>query len=227
MADESWITGLAQTVVKPPQSAVERVVDALRTYITEGRVRPGTRLSEEALSSALEVSRNTLREAFRVLAHERLLVHHVNRGMFVHDPSRDDVVADFGLRRILELSALQMRERHTPERIAAMRAAVDAGASAAAVDDWAAVGTANMRFHLAVAGLAGNVRVDEAMSRVLAETRLAFHRRPADVLHRPYLPLNRRICEAVERGDADGAAAQLAQNLDLAEAELLATFCDR
>jgi DNA-binding GntR family transcriptional regulator len=55
----------------------------LRTHIMEGLFPPGTRLSEEVLGQALGVSRNTLREAFRLLCHERLAVHQMNRGIFV------------------------------------------------------------------------------------------------------------------------------------------------
>ncbi|MFC7583878.1 GntR family transcriptional regulator [Nonomuraea antimicrobica] len=61
-------------------STAERVADILRERISEGFFQPGQRLSEEAISEALGVSRNTLRESFRLLGHERLLDHRLNRG---------------------------------------------------------------------------------------------------------------------------------------------------
>ncbi|MFC7099403.1 GntR family transcriptional regulator [Nonomuraea rubra] len=61
-------------------STAERVADILRDRISEGFFQPGQRLSEESISEALGVSRNTLREAFRLLGHERLLDHRLNRG---------------------------------------------------------------------------------------------------------------------------------------------------
>ena len=67
-------------------STAGRVAEILRSHVTEGRLPPGTRLSEEDIGAALGVSRNTLREAFRLLAHERLLVHEFNRGVFVRKP---------------------------------------------------------------------------------------------------------------------------------------------
>ena len=72
-------------------STAGRVADVLRTRITEGHLSPGTRLSEEDIGAALGVSRNTLREAFRLLGHERLLVHEFNRGVFVRRLTVDDV----------------------------------------------------------------------------------------------------------------------------------------
>src|SRR5437763_15790808 len=61
-------------------STVQRTAQLLRGQIIAGLLPPGERLSEELIGSVLGVSRNTLREAFRVLSHERLLVHELNRG---------------------------------------------------------------------------------------------------------------------------------------------------
>ena len=72
----------------------------LRTHIMEGLFPPGTRLSEEVLGQALGVSRNTLREAFRLLCHERLAVHQMNRGIFVPVLTRADVTDIYARRRL-------------------------------------------------------------------------------------------------------------------------------
>ena len=70
-------------------STADRVAELLRTHIAEGHLLPGARLPEDAIGQALGVSRNTLREAFRLLTHEKLLSHALNRGVFVRtSPSR-------------------------------------------------------------------------------------------------------------------------------------------
>ena len=56
-------------------------------------------MSEEQLVEALRVSRNTLREAFRLLTHERLLVHQLHRGVFVPELHESDLVDLYRLRR--------------------------------------------------------------------------------------------------------------------------------
>ena len=61
-------------------STAERVARILRERITDGTLHPGSRLPEDALGTALGISRNTLREAFRLLIHERLVVAELNRG---------------------------------------------------------------------------------------------------------------------------------------------------
>jgi DNA-binding GntR family transcriptional regulator len=211
-------------------STAERVADLLRQRVTDGVLAPGTRLSEEALTGALGVSRNTLREAFRLLTHEGLLVHELNRGVFVRVLTVEDVVDLYRVRRIIELAAVQSAAggARADVRTAALeplRAAVDAADSAAAADDWVAVGTHNMRFHQALAALAGSTRVDEIMRRVLAELRLVFHavRAPRD-LHEPYLRHNRELYQLLAAGQTITAAAALSAYLDAAERRLIDAY---
>lgn len=215
-------------------STAGRVADVLRTRITEGHLRPGTRLSEEDIGTALGVSRNTLREAFRLLGHERLLVHEFNRGVFVRRLTVDDVRDLYQVRRILECGAVRrLAERRasasapssTADLLAPVRAAVEEGESAAARDAWVAVGTANMHFHQAVADLAQSPRVTEAMDHLLAELRLVFHVMDApQAFHATYLPENRAILELLEAGDLTGAEAAIATYLDAAEAQLVEAY---
>jgi DNA-binding GntR family transcriptional regulator len=206
-------------------STAERVVDVLRGYLIEGRIVPGTRMSEEAFASAMSVSRNTLREAFRILAHEKLLVHEMNRGVFVRELTVDDVRSIYQFRKMIETSALAQTETHTPLQKSKIRLAVTEGLAAAEAEDWRGLGTANMHFHLAIAGLARNSRVDGAMSQLLAEQRLAFHvMTPLRDFHDPYLADNQRICELIEAGEVAQAAKHLGAYLDRACAQMVAAF---
>jgi DNA-binding GntR family transcriptional regulator len=216
-------------------STAGRVADLLRAHITEGRLAPGTRLSEEDIAAALGVSRNTLREAFRLLTHERLLVHEFNRGVFVRRLAVDDVRDLYRLRRILECGAIRYAARDradAPDRrrtaVEAVRRAVDEGEAAAREERWADVGTANMHFHQALATLSGSPRVDEAMRHVLAELRLVFHVMAAPrTFHEPYLQDNRKILDLLVAGDLDAAEQALAGYLDTAEAQLTAAYAQR
>jgi len=229
-----WIEALGEErTTLGRASTAGRVADVLRTRITEGLLEPGTRLSEEEIGAALGVSRNTLREAFRLLTHERLLVHEFNRGVFVRELSLEDVRDLYSFRRIVECGAIarsrQRRDRGGaatgPAGLAAVRQAVEAGEAAALDGRWADVGTANMQFHRAVAALAESPRIDESMRLVLAELRLVFHVMAApQTFHEPYLADNRRILELLEAGDLDGAERALATYLDAAEAQLAAAY---
>ncbi|MFJ4480401.1 MULTISPECIES: GntR family transcriptional regulator [Streptomyces] len=205
-------------------STAERVADILRTRIADGYFPPGERLVEDAIGKALGVSRNTLREAFRLLTHERLLVHELNRGVFVRVLAVEDVTDIYRTRRLVECAVVQGLGK-PPYPLDGLDAAVSGGERAAEEGDWAGVSTANIHFHRELVGLAGSARTDELMRGVLAELRLAFHvvddpRR----LHQPYLVRNREIVEALRTGRRDAARRLLADYLDDSRAQLVEAY---
>ena len=206
-------------------STAERVADVLRERITDGSLAPGTRLPEDAVGSALGVSRNTLREAIRLLAHERLVVVEFNRGAFVRRLTVDEVVDLYLARRLVECAAVRQAGRAAGAGLAAVRGAVEDGEVAAAEGRWVDVGTANVRFHRAVVALAGSARLDEFMRQVSAELRLAFDAMTdVQAFHEPFLRLNRVLLERLEAGDTPAAEALLTEYLADAERRLVATF---
>ncbi|MFI5799619.1 GntR family transcriptional regulator [Streptomyces sp. NPDC051677] len=195
-------------------STAERVSDILRSRIAEGYFPPGTRLSEDSIGGALGVSRNTLREAFRLLTHERLLVHELNRGVFVRVVTVEDVEDIYRTRMLVECAVVRGLGE-LPYALDGLRASVTEGQAAALENDWKGLGTANFHFHRELVALAGSARTDELMRSVFAELRLAFHfvgepRR----LHEPYLQRNRQILQALEAGDRAEAEQLLAVYLD-------------
>lgn len=212
-------------MVNKTGTAAERVADVLRRRITEGDLRPGLQLSEEKLVARMAVSRNTLREAFRLLAHDGLLIHRLNRGVFVSEFEEDDVVDLYRLRRIVECEVVRSLVGLDAERLAPLRAEVEAAESAASRGAWDEVGTANMRFHQRLVGLAGNRRVDDLTRRLLAELRLLFHvvANP-HVLHAPYIDRNRVLLEMLAAGDVRRAADELERYLHDSEEQLLNAY---
>jgi len=205
--------------------AAERVTEILREQITGGLFAPGTRLSEESIGEALGVSRNTLREAFRLLGHEGLVVHELNRGVFVRVLTADDVTDLYLLRQIVEVSALEL---------AALRPAVEldqlisvvAQAESAAVDDrWSEVATLDLQFHYELVALAASPRLNQLMQRLLAELRLAFHAMSrSNEFHDPYLVRNRKIVTLLQEKRFDQTTRELRTYLDDAHRQLMLVF---
>mgnify|MGYP001259222134 CR=1 FL=1 len=204
-------------------STAERVADILRDRISEGFFQPGQRLSEESISEALGVSRNTLREAFRLLGHERLLEHRLNRGVFVRLPSAEDVSDLYRVRRVLEGAAV--RRPPSDRALALIKEALQDAERAAAEDDWQGVGTANIRFHQALVSLNESPRIDEAMRQLFAELRLVFHvMENPRAFHEPFIERNHALLELIEAGKPDEAAAYLDDYLDHAERLLIHAY---
>ncbi|HPU51394.1 MAG TPA: GntR family transcriptional regulator [Burkholderiaceae bacterium] len=101
----------------------EEVADRLREWITEGRLAPGAHLNERVLCTELDVSRTPLREAFKVLAAERLIELHPHRGATVAALTIDSVRHLFELMSALEgLSGELAATRHTAEDLREIRA---------------------------------------------------------------------------------------------------------
>lgn len=206
-------------------TTAERVADAVRDEVIEGRLRPGARLPEKELVSELAVSRNTLREALSQLVAERVLVRKPNSGVFVAKPDHEAVRDVYRARRLIEPAAVQAGEAAGPVELAVVRAAVDEGRAAAAEDRWDDMASANQHFHRALVALAGSPRLDQQMSLLLAEMRLVFHQMPGvREFHEPYLTRNDRICELLEAGEREAAAVEVTEYLRAAERQLLAAY---
>lgn len=205
-------------------STVELLAAALRERIIKGVYLPGERLAEEAIVKSLKVSRNSLREAFRLLTHERLLVHELNRGVFVRKLTVEDVVDLYRVRKLVECAAVRKLDARPPQA-GDMAEAVAAGDRATTDEDWRGLGTANMMFHQAVGELADSPRIDELMRNILAELRLVFHTM-ADPrrFHEPYLERNKEILAAVEAGDGPRAERLMLKYLEDSEQQIVEAY---
>ncbi|NQW92017.1 GntR family transcriptional regulator [Curtobacterium sp. VKM Ac-2861] len=201
-------------------SGADSTADRLRTMIAAGEFSPGAQLSEERLSDQLGVSRNTLREAFRLLARDRLVEHVFNRGVFVRRLSAEDVTDLYSARRVLEEAAVRACSPTSPALDAAA-AAVAAARDAATAGDWGAVGTADIRFHSELVRAVPSARIHGLMDGLLAEMRLAFLTTDdPGSFHAEFVDRNDAIVAALRAGDQAGASALLADYLDDAERTL-------
>ena len=213
----------------PPntQTLNERTVELLRQKIVQGELAPGQRLSEVALSESLGISRNTLREVFRLLTKEGLLSHAPNRGVSVAIPSIASIIDIYRVRRLIECQALAQASPHHPahERL---RQAVAQARSCRGESDWRGVGTANMAFHQAIVELADSERLNALFSQLLAELRLAFGLlNDQEFLYAPYVDMNQRILELMSSGRQDEAARVLGEYLEHSERIVLAAYARR
>ena len=208
-------------------STAELIAGTLRGWITRGQLPPGARLSEGELCEALGVSRNTLREAFRLLEHEHLVVHRLNRGVFIRTLTTADVTDLYLVREMTEVTGVRAARTADDLRRGRVSEAVASGSRAAAADDWAAVATADLAFHQALAALAGSPRIDEIMEKVLAELRLAFAvAGEPEAFHRPYLYRNAELADLLWAGQFGQLEDELRAYLAEARDQILGALRD-
>lgn len=136
-----------------PQAAAER----LRSLIIEGVLAPGMRLNERELSERLGVSRTPLREAFRMLAADGLLLQLPNRGVQVVALSREDVRHAFEVMAGLEGMAGELAARNATENdLAALRTLQSDMEAAHARTDLPAYYRVNRAIHDRISAIAAN-----------------------------------------------------------------------
>jgi DNA-binding GntR family transcriptional regulator len=136
------------TVGQAHQSLRDAVVDELRRLILSGEFPAGARLKEAAAAERLGVSRLPVREAFRRLEAEGLLVSQPRRGVVVTPPSDDELTVVHSIRMALELLAVESAaQRQEPEAMAQLAEALRLGRAAAAGRDEATLADLNSRFH--------------------------------------------------------------------------------
>jgi DNA-binding GntR family transcriptional regulator len=193
----------------------------LRLQIVAGRLLPGTKLREERVSAAFAISRNTVREAFRLLAHQRLVDHTLNRGVFVRTVTTDDIRAIFATRRLVEPLGIEATLSDVTAQVA-LRALVNEAALAAERHDWDLVATSDIDFHQMLVSACNSTHLSAMFEHLLAELRLAFLLLPdRRALHAPYVVRNGQLVTRLEAGDRAGALDGLGEYLDVAESHVL------
>ncbi|WP_109399414.1 GntR family transcriptional regulator [Proteus sp. TJ1640] len=207
-----------------PQILSQKVANIIRQKITIGELPPGERLSETALSETLEISRNTLREVFRVLTQEGLLTYKPNRGVFVSVPDMASIMDIYRVRRLIECDALRHSYPMHPA-IIRMQDSVEQAKKFQEQQDWNGVGTCNMHFHTAIVELSDSPRLFKQYQLILAELRLAFGLlNDPQLLHAPYIEKNEQILMLLMDGKAEEAAMAMEDYLEISERTVLAAF---
>ena len=84
------------------------VVDYLRTQIITGKMSANQKINENDLATSLGVSRPPIREAFRILENEHLLVSIPRKGTYVADVSIEDLTGLFQTREMIEAYAFDL-----------------------------------------------------------------------------------------------------------------------
>ncbi|KUM38120.1 GntR family transcriptional regulator [Arthrobacter sp. EPSL27] len=197
------------------------VAAVLRARISAGQLAPGTKLSEQKLSEVLGVSRNTLREAFTVLAGESVVQRIPNRGVFVSAPQAEDVREIYRVRRLIEPAAVLWGDYRTGD-LDVLDGIIDRARAALAVGAVTDMADANQDLHKALVALSGSASMGELMDKVLAQMRLVFHAMATTSdFHSHYVERNAALVAQLRAGRRDDAAAELRRYLDAAEHELL------
>ena len=202
-------------------SVADQVAAILRQRILDGDLRPGTPLQDVPLAHSLGVSRNTMREAMRILSMEGLLKRRLHRGVAVSQLSLKDVQEIYQLRRMLEIPAVLAATARDRDILDELRAAVDRYETAVRAQDWVKAVAHDFHFHGSLIRFHHNKRLENFYQNVVGELRMGMvlvdrrHDNPGGLI-----PVHRRICQLLSTGKLKDCAALLARHLDDSESRL-------
>ncbi|MGW4026565.1 GntR family transcriptional regulator [Streptomyces sp. NPDC005009] len=164
-----------ETALPRPRAAVQRssvrgqVLDALRTALVTGDLRPGEVYSAPVLAERFGVSATPVREAMQQLTLEGAVEVVPNRGFRIVERGARELAELAEIRALIEVPVMMRLARTVSvERWAELRPLAEATVRAASSGCRATYAEADRAFHRAVLGLAGNeqlVRIAEDLHR--------------------------------------------------------------
>ena len=185
----------------------------IERMIVEGHLAAGEKLNELSLSTAMGVSRGTVREAIRSLADSGLIDLVANRGAFVHATTLAEVRNLYDLRGAIfamacGAAARRVKEGLEPDLMQRLHANLEDMRRVEAEGDTESYYALNIAFHEMLMQAAANPKAKTIYDNLVREMHL-FRRRGLSVVGNVARSIveHAAICEAVARGDPEAARA--------------------
>jgi DNA-binding GntR family transcriptional regulator len=194
------------------QATHELVAAVLREAITTGVLRANQPLPQDEIAGRLRVSHIPVREALRQLQSEGLVTYQPNRGAAVSALTPAEIREIYEIRVLLESAAVRRAApRLGAAQLAQAREVLD---QAEQVQDGAIWGTLDVEFHQLVYFLDDRPRLGEMITGLLRRVDRYWLSHGLMLTHRlEFERQHRELLAALERQDADAAAALLERHL--------------
>lgn len=153
----------------------ERIRITLAKAISEGALKPGSKILEEAIAEHFGVSRTVVRGALGVLESDHLLERKRNRGTFVAEPGIEEARSLFEARRKLEGILLELvAGRVTTAELDALEKLADEEEHIHQHGDEKSKTVLSGQFHIALADLSHNAVLTEVLAKIVARLSLVM-----------------------------------------------------
>jgi DNA-binding GntR family transcriptional regulator len=208
--------GLSKTSLR------EQALDQLRNAVTSGELAPGTRLIETELSSALGISRGTLREALRQLQQEGLVEAGDRGRLTVRTLSDAEILDMFAVRAALEglAAGIVAGLPDRPSLVPRLQAALDAlEAARGSINHMVEV---DLQFHRVLCELTGNTTLVRTWEALAGSIRMSIMFAGTDkAITNMSVPRHQQIIDAIATGDPALARDAVDQHMREAAQNLL------
>ncbi len=211
------------------QKEVQRIMAALSKAVAQHKLKPGQRLVEAQIVSALQANRNHVQTALQRLALQHIVSIEPNRGAMVAEPSEAEAKEVFAARRVIERGIVEgISAQKVEEHWQEIQEHMQCEYAAVHTDDRRAIVAALCDFHRMLAKLNGNQVLIEMFDNLMVRSSLivALYQRndvPA-CQHNEH----QQLIEALKSGNQPLAVSVMLAHLDHLEAELdLSTNTER
>lgn len=197
------------------KTTTANVLEVLRDAILNGVFPPGSALREVSIARELGISRAPLREALLRLSDEGLIERIPYRGSFVTNVSAKHITEIAGLRKKLELMAVELAFPHLDElQMQRFRDDIEHMRKAAKSGDLAESTHIHMRFHRRFYELADHSLLLSIWDSWQGQLQLFFSldHRMFDDLHE-LVTTHERLIEVIEARDLPTIEAELARHV--------------
>ncbi len=204
------------------QKEVQRIMVSLSQAVAEHKLKPGQRLVEAKIVSALQANRNHVQTALQRLALQHIVKIEPNRGAMVAKPSEIEAKEVFAARRVVERGIVEgISSQKIEDNWQEIQQHMKVEHSAVHTNDRRAIVGALCDFHRLLAKLCGNQVLIEMFDNLMVRSSLivALYQRndvPA-CQHNEH----QQLIEALKSGEQQLAISIMLAHLDHLEAELV------
>lgn len=192
------------------EAAFIRTANAIRDDILRGELLSGASLIESELIGIYGVSRNTLREALKLLRQQGLVSQEPNKSVRVKRLSIEELRDIFVVRRVVELGALRGRASVPGPWLDRLGEVIQREAIAIEQSDWRGAGTESLRFHQEIVALHESPIFDRMFALLVAQLRLVFvSGKHEQAFQEPWLRREAEMHRLLAEGRCEEAARQL------------------
>lgn len=208
---------------KSVKSIREIVVESLREAIVTGQIKPGEHLIERDLSEQMGISTTPIKEAFRILGNEGLVITIPRKGTYVSELVETNIKEISMLRAVIEglcaeLAALKISD----EQIMELDKQIERMESFYLNKDAEALAEENTKFHNLIREIANNPMITNILNNI-ASFEMAFRKRALKEtreLNEGFTE-HRTIIEAIKSKEAEKAKKLMEKHIIRTSSDVL------
>lgn len=194
-----------------PQNLTSLALRHIRSYILEGNLDKGGRLTEEYLAQQLGISKSPIREALNRLEAEGLIRIEPRRGASLRTFSAAEIADLYDYREALEVHAV-LTAKVTPQLLDNLARSVEALNQHQRSEEKGRYIEEDIRFHFMIAQATGNQRLLQGLENLQDQLSI-LRRKTFDLSSSQAVPMHVRIYEALAKDDRQAAADSMREHI--------------